>query len=496
LIACIRPFENKTFSKSKSHQFHTHDNNNINNSTMGLTESTYCGSNRKIQSNKETIVTKVMVRRYEDEELLSSLANGFKRGGRGRRKNRRANRMLRRARAELMNLKLGTNSKVLNMKREIEELNEYIQEMKRNGERIETPKMKELQQKNKQLSKMISKSREDILFDDKKICELEQYIKENETRRQSQVMKAFAMPSPAANSFGEMFHMQDGLRGKYEVLGGNDLWGLFFYKVLVVEELHRMREEFRKEKQVLAESKISKEVETIMQPQTPIPSMEPLNDLDPKAKLTHVWWKPVNNVNLKKSVWAKIGYKNSKIDTDALLNEFDRKKKDSPELKIRKTSINNKKKKKKKKKDNNEEAMNMLSMKRSIEMGIAFSKLKWSFEDVQTRLGMNDALEILTPDHHLHTNGLTMEKIAFLLKLLPTKEEALALKSKKPTSGMLMLSLLLYDEIPDIQNRLLAIKYWYVFLSLSLSLSLCILSTLILRSRIYINIGTSSETLQ
>ena len=90
-----------------------------------------------------------MVRRYEDEELLSSLANGFKRGGRGRRKNRRANRMLRRARAELMNLKLGTNSKVLNMKREIEELNEYIQEMKRNGERIETPKMKELKKKNK-----------------------------------------------------------------------------------------------------------------------------------------------------------------------------------------------------------------------------------------------------------------------------------------------------------------------------------------------------------
>ena len=104
---------------------------------MGLTESTYCGSSRKA-SKKEDVEYVKVVRRYEDQELLDQLANGVKRGGRGRRKNRRANRMLRRARAELMNLKLGTNRKVSNMKREIEELNEYIKEMKRKGERVRT----------------------------------------------------------------------------------------------------------------------------------------------------------------------------------------------------------------------------------------------------------------------------------------------------------------------------------------------------------------------
>ena len=106
---------------------------------MGLTESTtYCSSNRKsLKKDDETTYVKV-VRRFEDQELLDQLANGVKRGGRGRRKNRRANRMLRRARAELINLKLGTNSKVSSMKREIEELNEYIKEMKRKGERVRT----------------------------------------------------------------------------------------------------------------------------------------------------------------------------------------------------------------------------------------------------------------------------------------------------------------------------------------------------------------------
>ena len=106
---------------------------------MGLTESTtYCSSNRKsLKKDDETTYVKV-VRRFEDQELLDQLANGVKRGGRGRRKNRRANRMLRRARAELINLKLGTNTKVSSMKREIEELNEYIKEMKRKGERVRT----------------------------------------------------------------------------------------------------------------------------------------------------------------------------------------------------------------------------------------------------------------------------------------------------------------------------------------------------------------------
>ena len=103
---------------------------------MGLTESTYCGSNRKASAAKENVEYVKVVRRYEDEELLEQLANGVKRGGRGRRKNRRANRMLRRARAELINLKLGTDRKVSSMKREIEELNEYIEEMKRKGERV------------------------------------------------------------------------------------------------------------------------------------------------------------------------------------------------------------------------------------------------------------------------------------------------------------------------------------------------------------------------
>ena len=338
---------------------------------MGLTESTYCGSSRKA-SKKEDVEYVKVVRRYEDQELLDQLANGVKRGGRGRRKNRRANRMLRRARVELMNLKLGTNRKVSNMKREIEELNEYIEEMKRKGERVSTPKMKLLEQKNKQLSKMISKSKERILFDDKKILELEQYIHESETKKQSQVLKAFAMPSPGNAAFGEII-MTEGVRGKYEVLGGNDLWGLFFYKVLIVDELHRLREDYKAELRKRAEEE-KKRIEEMNAPPriplAPIPRMEKFGHVDPKAKMKHVWWKPVDSVDLRNSVWAKIGYQNSKFDESALLSEFDQKKKDSsPEEKKQKIR---KKKKVKKNHSNKDDAASVLSMKRSIEMGIAY----------------------------------------------------------------------------------------------------------------------------
>ena len=92
-----------------------------------------------------------------------------------------------------------------------------------------------------------------------------------------------------------------------------------------------------------------------------------------------------------------------------------------------------------------------------------YSKLKWTFEDIRTRLGENELFEILTPDHHLQLNGLTLEKVSFLLKLLPDKSEASMLRVKKPTSGMPFLSLRLYDELPDIHNRILSIEYWYVF---------------------------------
>ena len=99
-----------------------------------------------------------------------------------------------------------------------------------------------------------------------------------------------------------------------------------------------------------------------------------------------------------------------------------------------------------------------------------YSKLKWTFEDIRTRLGENELFEILTPDHHLQLNGLTSEKVSFLLKLLPDKSEASMLRVKKPTSGMPLLSLRLYDELPDVHNRILSIEYWYRFRDIAMDL--------------------------
>ena len=231
--------------------------------------------------------------------------------------------------------------------------------------------MKLLEQKNKQLSKMISKSKERILFDDKKILELEQYIQESESKKQNQVMKAFAMPSPANGVFGDII-MTEGLRGKYEVLSGNDLWGLFFYKVLIVDELQRLREDYKAELRKRAEEE-KKRIEEMNAPPriplAPIPSMETFGRVDPKAKMKHVWWEPVDSVDLRNSVWAKIGYQNSKIDESALLSEFDQKKKKEEE-KEEKQKI--RKKKRVKNSNNKDDAASVLSMKRSIEMGIAY----------------------------------------------------------------------------------------------------------------------------
>ena len=211
-----------------------------------------------------------------------------------------------------------------------------------------------------------------MLFDDKKILELEQYIQDSEAKKQNQVLKAFAMPSPGNVAFGEII-MSEGLRGKYEVLGGNDLWGLFFYKVLIVDELYRLREDYKAELRKREEEE-KKRIEEMNAPPriplAPIPSMEEFGHVDPKAKMKHVWWKPVDSVDLRNSVWAKIGYQNSKIDESALLSEFDQKKKDSP-TEEKKQKIR-KKKKVKKNISNKDDAASVLSMKRSIEMGIAY----------------------------------------------------------------------------------------------------------------------------
>ena len=338
------------------------------------------------------------------------------------------------------------------------------------------------EQNNKQLANVINASKQHMLFDDKKILELENHIRDFETKRQKKVVKAFSMPSP--NSFGEIIMSEEGLRGKYEVLHGKDLWGLFFYKVLVADALCQIREEFRENKRrraeegVAAKKKKTSNVDNYVETKSePMPTLESFEVVDEEnLKLTHLWWKPVTNVNLKGSVWEKIGSENSEFDTDALLSEFDKKKnKKKKKKKGEKSSKNpgqksNSLNKLKRRNSNSEDVASLLGMKRSIEMGIAFSKLKWTFENVRTRLGDNEAFEIMTPDHHLHTNGLTKEKVEMIQKLLPSEKEYAMLRSKKPKKGMPLFSLRLIDELPDLHNRLKSITYWYSFRDMAMNL--------------------------
>lgn len=338
-------------------------------------------------------------------------------------------------------------------------------ELRKQGMSPDMSMVRDLERKNSELTKILNQQKQVVLLDDEKIRKLEGHIESLEKMKSK---AAFALPTPAKDDeiFGKIVMGPKGMRGGFQSLTGDELWCIFFHKILMLETIVSLRDEYRNAK--VAAAKKREEEEKARRERESRPRYAPMERVSVKAgtKLKQIWWEPVQMQDLKDSIWEKIGFENSKIDADALVDEFDK------ESKIRRRKMGETKSRSRRSsggRRNSNTASTAFDMKRSMAVGIAYQKLKhWAVKDFRTRLGDNDACEILLQEHEHQRGGLDREKVRLLHTLVPVNddgEEYAKIRSKPEGRRSNPENLIkgLLENIPHIRNRSRALVYWYEF---------------------------------
>eukprot|EP00939_MAST-03C_sp_MAST-3C-sp1_P001952 g1952.t1 len=349
---------------------------------------------------------------------------------------------------------------------ELHSLEKDVKKMREQGVTPNSLVMKKLERKNKDLADLLRERGHDTILGEEKIRKLESYIEKMESKKAKQ---AFALPTPVKNEdlFGTIMMGPDHMRGKYESLTGDQLWGLFFFKVLVIDSILGLRDEFRTKKMEAEEKlRVQKKRQSVIDEIDNFAPMKKIS-LEHETKLKQIWWEPVKIQNLKDSIWEEIGFNDMSIDTEALLGEFDA---DVRVAKGNGKGGRRKSKSKGRRKSNKlaDRASTAFDMKRAMEVGIAYQKLKhWTTKSMRTRFGDNNAYEILLQDQEHRKGGFDSENVLVLLSLIPSSDELdrIKAKPKQKLSGPEKMGKTLVENIPSAAARLKSFQFWFEFSS-------------------------------